>query len=449
MAKTIAALFDNHAEAHKAVQDLVDHGFSRDDISVMAHDEAGSDGYTTTDEGPSGLAQGAGIGAALGGIGGLVIGLTALAIPGVGPVIAAGPLAAALLGAGVGAATGGLIGALTDMGIPEEHAQYYGEGVRRGGVLVTVAAADAKADQAASILSRHHPIDLSRRAEEWRQSGWSRFDPQAEPYRTSIATSTTTAAPRAMRAGAGAMASGASASTTTSAQRRQADRETTTTSAQRLQADRETTIPVVEEEMQVGKRAVERDVRVHTTVHETPVQEQVRLREEHVTVERRPVNRPVNAADQTAFKDSVIEVTETVEEPVVSKRARVVEEVVVHKDAREHVETVRDTVRRTDVNIEQGKAQQSTGLRSFETYDAGFRKHFSTTFASQPGTTYESYMPAYRYGYTLATDKRYSDRDWSLFESDARRDWERDHPGTWERFKASIRHAWDEVRGRR
>jgi len=78
-----------------------------------------------------------------------------------------------------------------------------------------------------------------------------------------------------------------------------------------------------------------------------------------------------------------------------------------------------------------------------------FRRHFNTAFAQQQGVTYDTYMPAYRYGYTLATDKRYSNRDWAAYESDARRDWERQHPGTWERFKAAIRHAWDEVRGRR
>jgi hypothetical protein len=218
---------------------------------------------------------------------------------------------------------------------------------------------------------------------------------------------------------------------------------------QRDKANREATVPVVEEELQVGKRAVERDVRLHTTVQEKPVEEQVRLREERVTVERHPVNRPANAADQTAFKESVIEVTETVEEPVINKRARVVEEVVVRKDAKEHVETVRDTVRRTDVNVEHEKGHQGASVRGFDTYEAGFRTHFNTTFAQQQGAIYDIYMPAYRYGYTLATDTRYNNRDWAIFESEAQRDWERNHPGTWERFKAAIRHAWDEVRGRR
>jgi stress response protein YsnF len=344
-----------------------------------------------------------------------------------------------------------LIGALTDMGIPEEHANYYGEGMRRGGVLVTVATTDAMADRAVSILSHHHPVDLTRRAEEWRQSGWSRFDPQSEPYRAPAATrveETRREAEMVRTVGAGAHArSGAAFAAGAS----QSPRATTTASAPPDKMDRSATtaIPVVEEEVQVGKRAVERDVRVHTTVTEKPVEEQVHLREERVSVERRPVNRAASTADQTAFKEGVIEMTETVEEPVINKQARVVEEVVIHKEVRDRVETVRDTVRRTNVEVEQEQAHQASSLRSFDTYDAGFRKHFNTTFAHQQGATYDAYMPAYRYGYTLATDQKYSNRDWDMFESEARRDWEQRHSGTWERFKVAVRHAWDEVRGRR
>jgi uncharacterized protein (TIGR02271 family) len=116
----------------------------------------------------------------------------------------------------------------------------------------------------------------------------------------------------------------------------------------------EYTLPVIEEELSVGKRTVERGgVRVYSRVTETPVEETVQLREEHVTVERRPVNRAVTDADVSAFKEGTIEVTETAEEAVVAKQARVVEEVVVGKQVEERTETVRDTVRRTDVEVEQ------------------------------------------------------------------------------------------------
>jgi len=139
--------------------------------------------------------------------------------------------------------------------------------------------------------------------------------------------------------------------------------------------------------------------------------------------------------------------TETVEEPVVSKRTRVVEEVTVRKEAREHTETVRDTVRRQNVEVEQGETSRARDVRGFETYAAAFRRHHSTAFASS-GTAYEACEPAYRYGYDLGTSARYQGRDWTTLEAEARRDWEARQPGTWERFQGAIRHAWEEVRGR-
>ncbi|MDQ1558454.1 MAG: hypothetical protein QOD32_1514 [Pyrinomonadaceae bacterium] len=122
----------------------------------------------------------------------------------------------------------------------------------------------------------------------------------------------------------------------------------------------ETTIPVVEEELKVGKREVERGgVRVESRVKETPVTEEVQLREERVHVERRPVDRPVTNAD-AAFREGTLEVTERAEEAVVSKSARVVEEVVVGKQVEEHTETVRDTLRRTDVDVQEVNTKDST-----------------------------------------------------------------------------------------
>ncbi|MEJ7708347.1 MAG: YsnF/AvaK domain-containing protein [Pyrinomonadaceae bacterium] len=118
---------------------------------------------------------------------------------------------------------------------------------------------------------------------------------------------------------------------------------------------------MIEERIAVGKRQVERGgVRVQQHVTERPVEESVTLREEHVHVERRPVNQPVDATNMGAFKEGVIEVTEMAEEAVVSKQARVVEEVVIGKEVTEHQETIRDTVRRTDVELEQLDTNTST-----------------------------------------------------------------------------------------
>ena len=287
MRKTIVGYFDQYAQAQEAVRSLVDTGFSRSDISLVASDPTGeyakSSVVTSTDPGTTSYtAAGAGTGAVLGGIGGLLVGIGALAIPGIGPVIAAGPIATTLLGAGVGAAAGGLIGILIDIGIPEDEAQYYAEGLRRGGAVVTVSTEDEMmVERATNIFERNGAVDIDRRADEWRQSGWTGYAPN-------VSSQTTT----------------------------------------------------------------------------TPLPQY----------------------------------------------------------------------------------QRNTGFNTFDDYATDFRNNFTTTYGSH-GYTYERYEPAYRYGYTLATDKRYTDKDWAAIEADARRDWEKNNQGAWEDFKDSIRYAWDRVRG--
>jgi hypothetical protein len=130
----------------------------------------------------SGAATGAVTGGVVGGAAGLAASLMGLAIPGIGPIIAAGPIVAALSGAGVGAVAGGLIGGLTDMGVSKTDAEYYAESVRRGGALVTVRADDTRAERAAEILRDRGAIDIERRAGQWRERGWTGWNERAEPY---------------------------------------------------------------------------------------------------------------------------------------------------------------------------------------------------------------------------------------------------------------------------
>jgi hypothetical protein len=130
----------------------------------------------------SNAAAGAVTGGVVGGAAGLAASLMGLAIPGIGPIIAAGPIVSLLTGAGVGAVAGGLIGGLTDMGVSRADAEYYAEAVRRGGALVTVRADDARAERAAEIMRSHGAIDIERRVERWRQGGWSGYDEKAQPY---------------------------------------------------------------------------------------------------------------------------------------------------------------------------------------------------------------------------------------------------------------------------
>ncbi|HEY7787312.1 MAG TPA: hypothetical protein VIF33_02230 [Casimicrobiaceae bacterium] len=129
----------------------------------------------------SGAAAGAVTGGVVGGAAGLAASLMGLAIPGIGPIIAAGPIVATLTGAGVGVIAGGLIGGLTDMGVSKRDAEYYAESVRRGGALVTVRADDARADRAAEIMRSHGAIDIARQAAQWRERGWTGFNEHAQP----------------------------------------------------------------------------------------------------------------------------------------------------------------------------------------------------------------------------------------------------------------------------
>jgi hypothetical protein len=179
VAKTIVGLFENRVQAQQLVQQLRALNIAGEDISVMSRGDSADD--SAGGDRASGVAIGAGAGAALGGLGGLLVGLGALAIPGIGPVLAAGPIAAALAGAGLGAAAGGVIGALTELGIPEEDAHVWAEGVRRGGTLVTVHADDEMADEIMALMARHGAIDVDEHATRWRQAGWPGFDPAAGP----------------------------------------------------------------------------------------------------------------------------------------------------------------------------------------------------------------------------------------------------------------------------
>jgi hypothetical protein len=203
--RTIARLFDSYADASAAVRDLEAAGFSHDNVSLIAN--RGDDGTatsgttgadTTTDaDSSSGAGTGAALGTLVGGGAGLLAGIGALAIPGLGPIVAAGWLVAALTGAGVGAAAGGLLGALTGAGIGEEHAHVYAEGVRRGGNLVTVRADESRVAEAESIMARHNAVDTEERATAYRSAGWSRYDDTADPASgigTAAGVGTTTAA---------------------------------------------------------------------------------------------------------------------------------------------------------------------------------------------------------------------------------------------------------------
>ena len=192
MTVTISRLYNNYGDARRAVRDLEAAGVAHGDISIIAsnadnwYDKDKGDTYPDRDmdgkdDRAEGAATGAGLGAAAGGAVGALTGLGLLAIPGVGPIVAAGWLVATLTGAAAGAATGGVLGALTQAGVSKEDADVYAEGLRRGGAVVSARVADADAARLQAVIDRS-AVRVSDRAAAYRKSGWSKFDPAASPY---------------------------------------------------------------------------------------------------------------------------------------------------------------------------------------------------------------------------------------------------------------------------
>ena len=182
--KTVSALFDDYKDAETAVEALERSGVPSEQISIVSNNAHDHD--KDHSGAANGAGTGAGLGAVVGGAGGLLTGLGMIAIPGVGPVVAAGWLAATAVGAVAGAvaggAAGGLIGALTDSGVPEADAHVYAEGVRRGGTLVTAKVEDAVALNAQTILKQSNWVDPVERRNAYTKQGWTKFDESLDPY---------------------------------------------------------------------------------------------------------------------------------------------------------------------------------------------------------------------------------------------------------------------------
>lgn len=278
MTRTITAYFDTRSEADAAAARLAEAGYNRDSVAVHA--------------------------------------------------ASSGELASSASSDADSSEGKSLFESIGDFFMPDEDRYAYQEGLRRGGAVLTVSAADADFDRVSDLLEEAGSVDLDTREREWRSQGWSGYD--ASTARTATA---------ATSAGS-ASADAAGASTALAGGRGKALRD-------------DDTIDVVEEQLRVGKREVDHGrVRIRSYVVETPVQENVSLRSESVHVERRPVDRAVTDADRPVFEDRILEAEESREEAVVSKQARVVEEIGLTRNVQDRVETVSDTVRRTEVEIE-------------------------------------------------------------------------------------------------
>jgi uncharacterized protein (TIGR02271 family) len=261
--------------------------------------------------------------------------------------------------------TGGFMESLRNFFMPEEDRYGYAEGMRRGSYMVAADVDEAHSSRVMDILERAGAVDLDAEEQRWRSEGWRGYEPSssATPGSTtspgaglmtgshvpgSSALGQSTATGTALGSGAAASASGTSSVTGTPG----ATLGTAGTSV----AGTEERIPLAEEQLRVGKRVAQQGrVRIRSYVVETPVTETVHLRDERVEVERRPVDRPLSASEADPFREREIEATETREEAVVAKDVRIREELVLHKSVEEHEETIKDTVRRTEVKEERGE----------------------------------------------------------------------------------------------
>jgi uncharacterized protein (TIGR02271 family) len=234
--------------------------------------------------------------------------------------------------------------------LPDEDRHTYEEGLRRGGVLLTADVDDDRVDEAVRVLEGAGSIDIDDRSSQWRSSGWDYSAPAAGAAHGAFGSNAPAIGGGDDRAMGGVGSTDHVGS-----------------------SEREEVIPVVEEQLVVGKRDVNRGgVRVRSYVTETPVHEQIRLRNERVNVERRSVDLPLSAADGDAFRERSIDMMARGEEAVVGKNARVVEEVVVSKTAEEHVENIDDTVRKTDVEVDRDSDVDTSTGSTFGTTTKGY-----------------------------------------------------------------------------
>jgi stress response protein YsnF len=349
MAKTVVGLYEDRTTAHRALKDLEARGFNKDHLSFASTERGDRHTYehdADTFRDPS---------------------------------------------------------SLTRYGVPQEEAEFYAEGLRRGGSLIVARVHDSNAEEAADIMARHNPARFEDRHKAYRASGYSGYDRNAQTF---------------------------------TEEEQRAERE-------RYAGERQQRFQEIEEHLKVGKREVVRGgVRVHQHVDTEREEETLRLREEHVDVDRRNVDRALSPEEaDRAFQEGSVEVTERAEEAVVTKEARVTGEVSVGKTSDVHTETVGADVRRTRVEVEQIPAE------TYARHSEGFRQHYDRHYAGQG--RYEDYEPAYRYGAAAAT--QYRGRSYADVERDLERDYS-DRYGernAWEKTKDAVRHGWESVTGQR
>jgi uncharacterized protein (TIGR02271 family) len=407
---TVVGVFHEQDDARDAIEALKDDGFAADSISVLSPDKRTTESMAeeTGTHAGSGAATGLVAGGVLGGVGGWLVGIGALAIPGVGPFIAAGALATALGGAAIGAGVGAIAGALIGMGVPKEEADYYEGEVKSGRTLVTVRS-NGRYDDAQRILRQHGAYDIET----------------------------------------GAGAARAQAGTDI------VDRRPLETAPADRPADSRQTVQLREEELRARKESVQTgQVSVGKDVVEERKTLDVPVTREEAYIERKAVDRP---ADRPIEANS----SQSIEVPIREERVDVEKQPVVYEQVgvgtRQVVETERvsDTVRREELRVDRegdayvsgAGASASASARSGGTWDQvmpTYRQRWQQGIGTSGGR-WEDYEPGYRYGYELRSQPEYRGRQWADVEPQVERGWAQRNPATpWARVRDSVRETWDD-----
>ena len=292
--------------------------------------------------------------------------------------------------------------------------EQYNEAVARGHYVLSVTAPnEPEVERAADLVERYGPVDIDEKSSAWSAGSTAGIGAGARQQSAQMSQ-------QSMQSGAGS----AQASSASSMQYANTESQS---------------IPVVQEELKVGKREIQRGgVRIYSRVVETPVDQSVNLREEHVTVQRRAIDKMVDPADVPAFQEKSFELRESAEEAVVEKSARIVEEVVIGKEVTNREEHIKDTLRHTEVDVE-----QLSGAGSED--DEYYRSHFTSNYAAT-GQSFDEVAPAYQYGSQMRRSELYRGRPFEDVETDLRADWARTHPSSaWANFKAAVKHGWDRI----
>ncbi|KOR76025.1 YsnF/AvaK domain-containing protein [Paenibacillus solani] len=330
MTEKIVGVFASEHDASNAIQDLKDLGYRADDISVVGKNKADIDTIhdETGTKAPEGIATGAATGGVLGGVAGLLAGLGALAIPGIGPILAAGPIAATLTGAAVGAGTGGLVGGLVGLGIPEDEAEEYNTHVNSGRILVMVDADNTRDDQVYTILRNHHSLNASdyKNHKGVTNSNSDAVDVPTREKREPVFYQEMATLDRPERL----------------------DQQ----NQRALNTDQERTMRLREEQLDISKKPqTTGEVNLRKEVVENEQTINVPVSREEIVIEKKSVNDDVSG--EPIGRDETIRIPVTEERVEVNKRPVVTGEVEVHKRKVEDTEQVRDTLKKEVAHLDQ------------------------------------------------------------------------------------------------